>query len=82
MFHTSSQFVCLSLVRNKKVLENCLKCDTLEYWGTFHNSFHNLNVTFHAFITQKRMKSLETGFDFISSENYWHPDTSKMAQPI
>ena len=34
-----------SLVHYENLLENCWKCDILEYWGTFHNSFHNLNVT-------------------------------------
>ena len=35
----------LLLVRYDNLLENCWKCNILEYWGTFHNSFHNLNLT-------------------------------------
>ena len=44
-FCHKSENVCSSLVCDEKLLENCWKCDILQEWRTFHNCFHNLNLT-------------------------------------
>ena len=58
------------------------KCQISEYWTTFQIFSKPKSITFMHSWLQTRIESLETVFEFRSSQSTWHLHTSKSTQSI